>query len=135
MDLVLGSSEERGQSSETWEYLSISLKKEELHSSKLLHVWKIYYSLQQQKVKSMKCITTITELLVVWSVCRCTEFLRLWLLMQCFTLLPLMLQEVAELLQIIGEFHFSKVDLTLSLSHINFMLGGITSSGSLSAYA
>ena len=29
----------------------------------------IYYSLQQQKVKSVKRIATITELVVVWSVC------------------------------------------------------------------
>ena len=30
-------------------------------------VQKIYYSLQQQKVKSVKCKTTITELVAVWS--------------------------------------------------------------------
>ena len=34
-----------------------------------LHVQKIYYSLQQQKVKSVEHVTTITELVVVWSVC------------------------------------------------------------------
>ena len=34
----------------------------------------IYYSLQQQKVKSIKRSTTITELVVVWSLCSvCTS--------------------------------------------------------------
>ena len=36
---------------------------------KLLIIQKIYYSLQQQKVKSVKRRTTITELVVVWSLC------------------------------------------------------------------
>ena len=35
---------------------------------------KIYYSLQQKKVKSVKRSTTITELVVVWSLCSvCTS--------------------------------------------------------------
>ena len=66
-------------------------------------VQKIYYSPQQQKVKSIKYITTIiTELVVVWSVCStctCTVKQRfLWpqLLMQRFTLLLQMLQGVVK---------------------------------------
>ena len=34
-----------------------------------LEIQKIYYSLQQQKAKSLKRSTTITELVVVWSLC------------------------------------------------------------------
>ena len=34
-----------------------------------LHIQKIYYSLQQQKAKSVKHSATITELVVVWSLC------------------------------------------------------------------
>ena len=68
------------------------------------YVQKIYYSLQQQKVKSVERVTTITELVVVWSVCStctCTVNQRfLWpqLLMQRFTLLHQMLQGVVKLL-------------------------------------
>ena len=67
-------------------------------------VQKIYYSLQQQKVKSVEHVTTITELVVVWSVCStCTcavnqRFLCPQSLMQRFTLLRQMLQGVVKLL-------------------------------------
>ena len=40
----------------------------------LRRLQKIYYSLQQQKVKSVKSKTTITELVVVWNLCSiCTK--------------------------------------------------------------
>ena len=55
------------------------------------------YSLQQQKVKSVKQITTITELVIVWSVysagsCTVNQWF-MWpqLVTQRFTLLPQML--------------------------------------------
>ena len=64
-------------------------------------------------MKSIKCITNINELVVVWSVCSacaCTvneRFLWPQLFMQRFMLLPQMLQEVLYL-----------VCIYLALSHI-----------------
>lgn len=37
--------------------------------SDLRGLQKVYYSLQQQKVKNVKCITTTTELVVLRSLC------------------------------------------------------------------
>ena len=70
---------------------------------------KVYYFLLQQKVKSVKHITTITELVVVWSVCSictCTVNQRfLWpqLLMLRFTLLLQMLQRVKTAIRLVVE--------------------------------
>ena len=35
----------------------------------MIRIQNMYYSLQQQKVKTIKLIAAITELVVVWSVC------------------------------------------------------------------
>ena len=41
-------------------------------------VQKILYSLEQQKVKSVKRISTVTELVVVWSVCSAKSREDIW---------------------------------------------------------
>ena len=62
-------------------------------------VQKIYYSLQQQKMKSAR-ITTITELVVVWSVCStCMVVLVATVTHATLYALPQMLQGVVKLLQ------------------------------------
>ena len=63
---------------------------------------KIYGSLQQQSVNHVTILSTITELVVVWSVYNtCTVnqsfLIVVQILMQCFTLLLQMLQGVVDL--------------------------------------
>ena len=60
---------------------------------------KIYYSLQQQEVNSVECVTTITELVVVWSVCSTSKSKLLVATathITLYTLLPQMLQGVVQ---------------------------------------